>query len=339
MTRDKVLVTGASGFIAKHVVLELLSEGFEVRGSVRNAERADEVRRVVAASGHDPARCEFVETDLESGAGWDAAATGCRYVLHTASPFPLLSPGRGEALVATARKGTDFVLRAAARADVERAVVTSSVAAIAYGHPSSRTEPFGEADVTNVESRSVSSYARSKTLAERTAWDVSGETGLPISTINPGLVLGPLLDGRQGSSAKIVSMMLRGWIPFLPDIVVPAVDVRDVATAHVRALVAQQVGRRFLMTAPDTPSLPDMAAILADAFPDRRWRIPRRILPSSVLRLAGALSPGVAMLAEGAGRSKPMDTSPAREILSIEFIPARDAVVATAESLLRHRVV
>ncbi|WP_279478495.1 NAD-dependent epimerase/dehydratase family protein [Aureimonas sp. SK2] len=335
MARDRVLVTGASGFIAKHIVIALLRDGFDVRGTVRGAARADEVRRVVREAGEDANRCEFAKADLRSSDGWLAAATGCRYVLHTASPFPLAGQ-RGPVLIETARGGTDFALRAAAQAGAERAIVTASVASVAYGHDGSRTSPFGEDDFTNLESRDVSAYARSKTVAELLAWDVSRETGLALSTIHPGLVFGPVLDPRMGSSVKIVAMMLGGRVPLLPDITIPAVDVRDVALAHVRAMTAPDAGRRFMVVAPDTPSLPQIAAILADAFPERRSKIPLRRLPSWVLRLVAKVSSGAAMLTADSGKARTFDTRPAHETLGLSFIPAREAAVATAESLLRH---
>ncbi len=339
MARDRVLVTGASGFIAKHIVLGLLGEGFDVRGTVRGPRRADEVRAVVRAEGSDPERCEFVEADLGSDTGWGDAAAGCRYVLHTASPFPLVQPRRPERLVELARYGTETVLRAAARAGAERAVVTSSVAAVFYGHPRDRVRPFDEGDFTDLSSRAVSPYARSKTVAELAAWDVSRETGLQLSTINPGLVLGPVLDQRLGTSAQLVASMMKGRLPLLPDIAIPSVDVRDVARAHVRAMLAPEAGRRFLLAAPGTPSLLQLAVFLAEAFPDRSRRLPRHKLPSTLIRLGALISPGAAMLADDLGRAKTVDTSPARDRLGIRFTPVREAVVALGESLIRHRCV
>ncbi|WP_294646159.1 NAD-dependent epimerase/dehydratase family protein [uncultured Aureimonas sp.] len=336
MARDRVLVTGASGFIAKHIVLALLAEQFDVRGTVRGGGRADEVRAVVRSVGSDPERCEFVEADLGSDAGWAEAVAGCRYVLHTASPFPLVQPRRPDRLVELARQGTDTVLRAAARAGAERAVVTSSVAAVFYGYPRDRTRPFDERDFTDLTSRAVSPYARSKTVAELAAWEVSRETGLPLSTINPGLVLGPVLDSRLGTSAQLIASMMKGRLPLLPDIAIPSVDVRDVARAHVLAMLAPEAGRRFLLAAPETPSLLQLAAYLAEAFPDRSRRLPRHRLPSALVRLGALISPGAAMLADDLGRAKAVDTSPARERLGIQFIPAREAVVTLGESLARH---
>lgn len=336
MTRDRVLVTGASGFIAKHIVLELLRCGFDVRGTVRSRERADEVRSVVLAAGEDVGRCKFLEADLSSDRGWDAAVSGCRFVLHTASPFPLVQPRRPEPLVALARDGTASVLHASARAGVDRAVVTSSVAAVFYGHPRDRVRPFDEADFTNLASAAVSPYARSKTVAEFAAWDVARETGLALCTVNPGLVLGPVLDPRLGTSAQLVASMMKGRIPLLPDMAIPSVDVRDVARAHVAAMLAPEAGRRFLLAASQTPTLLQLAGFLAEAFPDRRRRLPRHRLPSVVVRLGAQFSPGAAMLADDLGRSKAVDTAPARDVLGLSFIPARDAVVALGESLLRH---
>ncbi|WP_182084577.1 NAD-dependent epimerase/dehydratase family protein [Aureimonas sp. ME7] len=333
---DLVLVTGASGFIAKHIVLRLLQEGWRVRGTVRGQERADEVRSVVEVHGGDSSRLEFAFADLSSGEGWFQAAGGCRYLVHTASPFPLIPPCDADGLVSLAKRGTEYVLRAAARAGTERAVVTSSVAAVLYGHPAGRASSFAEADWTNTKARAVSSYARSKTLAEKAAWDVARETGLSLSTINPGLVFGPVLDKRLGTSAELVALLLRGRVPALPDIAFPTVDVRDVATAHVRALTVPVTGRRFLLAAPDELTLPGVAAALSEAYPDRRAKLPRHRIPASLLRMVGRFSPGVAMLADDIGRAKTVDTTPARELLGLDFIPARTAALDLAESLLRN---
>ncbi len=206
-------------------------------------------------------------------------------------------------------------------AGAERAVVTSSVAAVFYGHPRDRTRPFDERDFTDLTSRVVSPYARSKTVAELAAWEVSRETGLQLSTINPGLVLGPVLDSRLGTSAQLIASMMKGRLPLLPDIAIPSVDVRDVARAHVLAMLAPEAGRRFLLAAPETPSLLQLAAYLAEAFPDRSRRLPRHRLPSALVRLGALISPGAAMLADDLGRAKAVDTSPARERLGIQFIP------------------
>ncbi|WP_416355756.1 NAD-dependent epimerase/dehydratase family protein [Aureimonas phyllosphaerae] len=317
----------------------MLREDFDVRGTVRTNSRAEEVRAVVRAHGGDAVRCEFVEADLGSQDGWSHAAEGCRYLLHTASPFPLVQPRRPEQLVELASQGTERALRSASRAGVERAVVTSSVAAVFYGHPRDRMRAFDESDFTNLASRSVSPYARSKTVAERTAWDVARETGLSLSTINPGLVLGPVLDSRLGTSAQLIASMMKGRIPLLPDVAIPSVDVRDVARAHVRAMLAPEAGRRFLLASPDTPSLLQLSAFLAEAFPDRRWRLPKHRLPSALIRLGAFVSPGAAMLADDLGRSKRVDTSPARDVLRIDFRSAGEAVVALGESLIRYRCV
>ncbi|RYF88076.1 MAG: NAD-dependent epimerase/dehydratase family protein, partial [Caulobacteraceae bacterium] len=209
---DRVLLTGISGFLGGHVALQLLDAGYAVRGSVRSLGKADKVRATMARAGADVSRLEFVALDLLSDDGWAEAARDCRYLQHTASPFVLDIPADKMELIRPAVEGTERALHAALAAGVERIVLTSSTAAIAYGHDRSRTAPFTAADWTNLQGDHVPPYQESKTRAERRAWAIMDAAGRhdDLVTINPGGILGPLLDEDPGTSAALVSRLLDG---------------------------------------------------------------------------------------------------------------------------------
>ena len=335
---DRVLVTGASGFIAKHVVLNLLKSGHRVRGTVREPSKGEALRQTMLQYGVPVDRLSIVTADLTRDDGWDGAMSGCRAVVHTASPFPVSQPKDKFGLVPAARDGTIRVCRAAAREGVGRVVLTSSVASVLYGHPP-RGTAFGESDFSNVESPHISPYAVSKTLAEKAAWDLLGKTETELVTINPSLVFGPLLDGVAGTSARIVAMMMNGRVPALPNIRFGVVDVRDVAHAHVEAIdKPAAAGRRFLVSA-DTVPLREITRILARAYPAYARRLHCWTLPDWTVRAAARVSRQAAMLADELGAARELDTAPARDILGIRFRSVETAAVDLAASLIRFGLV
>jgi dihydroflavonol-4-reductase len=335
MTRPEVLVTGISGFIARHVAVELLNAGYGVRGTLRSLRREEEVRASLARHA-DVARLEFAEADLESDAGWSEAVAGCAHVLHVASPFPVDQPRDEQELIRPAVQGTLRVLRSAAAAGVERFVQTSSMVAIMYGHPRDRAAPFTEGDWTRIEEPGVSAYAKSKTLAERAAREfVAREgAGLHYSSVNPGFVLGPALDPDIGSSAGVIRMFLRGKYPGAPRICMPCVDVRDVARMHRLALETQAPsGGRYLGTA-DCLWLNDVARAIREGLGPAARRVPSRELPDWVVKLVARFDPAARVTVPDLGRAITVDTTATRRALGVEFIPAREAAVAMARSLV-----
>ena len=231
---DRVLLTGISGFLGGHVALQLLNAGYIVRGSVRNLSRADKVKATLAKAGSDISRLEFVALDLEKDEGWDAAMEGVRFVQHTASPFVLQMPEDKNDLIRPAVEGTERALNAALAANVERIVLTSSMAAIAYGHEKSRTAPFTANDWTNLEGRDVTPYTESKTRAERRAWEIMRAAGREkdLATINPSGIFGPLLDEDPGTSAALGEEMT---IDFTLGDMATITRSADFATAYPRA--------------------------------------------------------------------------------------------------------
>ena len=332
-SNDLVLVTGASGFIAKHCIAEALSRGYRVRGTLRHMGRQDEVRGAVGERGD---RLSFVEADLTRDDGWETAVRDCRHVLHVASPYPLRQPRDREGLVPIARDGTLRALRAAVAARCERVVVTSSMAAILYGHPTRAGRIFTEADWSNPDAPNITPYAISKTRAERAAWQfmetAPGDTGLV--TLNPGVVLGPTRDKNVESSGDIVALFLRGRVPFVPRLGMTIVDVRDVAAAHLNALEKPGIVGRRCILASEGARLMDIGRVLGEAFPDRRKRMPRGELPDVFVRLAGIFDGTARGAVADLGTVPQFSNATAREILGIQFRPAREAVIAMAESLI-----
>lgn len=329
---DRVLVTGARGFIAKRVVAELLIAGYEVVGTVRTPEAADEVRSAVAMAVDPAGRLSFVEADLLSDRNWAEAASGCRFVLHVASPYSLSQPRNPDDFIRPAREGTLRVLKAAREAGAERMVLTSSVAAITAGR-FDKTD-FDETDWSDTGSRRIAPYYLSKTLAERAAWDFVAENGGPeLVALNPAQVFGPPLDGHFGTSADILLPLLRGRYPAVARYGLPVVDVRDVAKALVLAMVTPTAAGQRIILASDFVWLKDIADYLSEAYPKFR-RIPRRVLPDPVARVASLVMPGLRLVRPDIGRTWRISHEKAERLLGMSFRSAREAIVSMADALI-----
>ena len=332
---SKVLVTGGSGFIASHCILGLLAAGHRVRATVRSLERAADVRKVLEEAGENPG-LSFAAANLERDDGWQEAIDGNEYVLHVASPFPARSPAHEDELIVPAREGTLRVLRAARAAGVRRVVITSSFAAIGYGHPPQQA-PFDESYWSNIDG-TAAAYVKSKTLAERAAWQFIAEEGgaLELAVVNPVAVLGPVLGTDLSASIQIVGRMLHGGMPAAPHLVFGVVDVRDVADLHLRAMSNPAArGERFLAAAGDFMSLLEIARVLRERLGAAAKRAPTRSLPNWVLRLTALFNPTVRELLPELGKSKNGSHEKASRLLGWAPRSNEDAIVATAESLLR----
>lgn len=330
---DTVLVTGARSFIGKHCVAALLERGYRVVGTVRSPAAEDETRRAVATVVDPQDRLSFVRADLLADAGWAEAARGCRYVMHVASPYPMLMPKNPDDLIRPAREGTLRVLKAAADAGAERAVVTSSVAAVASGRPDKTR--FDESDWTDIDAPSTSAYAKSKTLAERAAWDFVAEDGrLQLTTVNPSVVFGPPLDAAPATSTQLLGMFLSRWIPAAVRFGFNVVDVRDVAAVHVAAMEKPEAAGERYITAAEFIWLLDMVAILRERFPERAWRMPRWALPNGLVRFAANFRPDLKATLGDLGRVWHASGAKAEAAFGIRLRPAREAIVAMAEKLI-----
>ena len=337
VSADVVLVTGGSGFVGSHCLVAALREGFRVRTTVRSPARAGAVRALVTAGGQDGGAVEFFTADLTSDAGWTEAVAGVDYVLHVASPFPVGVPSDPAELIVPAREGALRVLRAAADAGVKRVVQTSSFAAIGYGH-APRALPFTELDWTDLSgARPVAPYPTSKTLAERAAWDFAARhPSLELATVNPVAIFGPPLGHDTGTSLEMVKRLLSG-VPGVPDLSFGIVDVRDVADLHLLAMTRPDAaGERFLATSGDFMSALEMARVLRAGLGERAGKVPTRLLPNSLIRLAGRFDQGMAQLATELGHLKNASGRKAERLLGWTPRSREEALLASAESLLAH---
>lgn len=338
MGGELVLVTGGSGFIGGHCILQLLRSGYRVRTTVRSLKREADVRATLKTAGADPgAELSFVAADLTSDTGWKEAAAGCDFVLHVASPFPSNLPKNEDEVIIPARDGALRVLRAARDAGVKRVVLTSSFAAIGYGHGVA-ARPFTEEDWTDPNGADVGPYTKSKTLAERAAWDFIAREGgaLELAVVNPVGVLGPVLGMDFSTSILIVKRLLDGSVPGLPNLSFGVVDVRDVADLHLRAMTNPAAkGQRFLAAAGDFVSMKELALALKTRLGDAARRVPTKTMSDWVIRLAGLFDKEIAQIVPELGRPKNVTNEKARRILGWAPRSNEESAVATAESLIR----
>jgi dihydroflavonol-4-reductase len=340
---DRVLVTGISGFLGGHVALALLDAGYRVRGSIRDLSKADHVRQTLrraTASGRIDA-LEIVALDLLADAGWAEAAAGCRYLQHVASPFVTRMPADKQELIRPAVEGTRRALTAALAAGIERIVLTSSFAAIGYGHPPGRTAPFTAADWSQTEGADVTAYTESKTRAELEAWSIMEAAGRrdALAVVNPTAILGPLLDADPGTSGQMVLRVLKGGVPGLPRLSFGVVDVRDVAALQVRAMEAPEAGGQRFIASAGVLSLKEAADALRPALPQFARRLPRHQLPDWLVRLAARFDPELAANVRFLGIRRLMDAGAAERLLGRRFIAPAEAVIAMGRSLVAEGLV
>lgn len=334
MSGELVLVTGGSGFVGAHCILQLLGAGYRVRTTVRSLDREPAARAMLGVNGTTDA-LSFVTADLLSDAGWPAAVAGCDFVLHVASPFPLSQPKDENELIVPAREGALRVLRAARDAGVKRVVLTSSFAAVGYGAPVPG-RPFTEDDWTDPNGR-VSAYVKSKTLAERAAWGfVEREGGaLELAVVNPVGIFGPALGPDLSTSLELVRRLLTGALPGLPRVSYGMVDVRDVADLHLRAMIDPAArGERFLAVADGSMSVPEMARILRKRMGAAGGRVPTRVLPDWVLRLGALFAADLREVASRLGNDSTASNEKARRLLGWSPRTNEDALVSAAQSLV-----
>ncbi len=340
MSDELVLVTGGSGFVATHCILQLLEAGYRIRTTVRSPKREADVRALLKAGGSEPgAALSFVTADLTSDEGWPEAVAGCDFVLHVASPFPPGLPAHEDDLIIPAREGALRVLRAARDAGVKRVVLTSSFAAIGYGEqPQAKGRPFTEEDWSNLDSAEIRPYVKSKTLAERAAWDFIAREGgaLELAVVNPVGVFGPVLGQDYSTSIQGVQRLMDGSVPGCPRLYFGIVDVRDVADLHLRAMISPEArGERFLAVAGNSMSMQEMAFALKERLGEAAKRVPTRTVPDWVLRLAALRDPVIAQILPELGKIRVASGEKARRVLGWTPRSNEDAITATAESLLR----
>jgi len=339
-----VLVTGGTGYIARHVVVQLLDAGYTVRGTARSTSSLAGLRDDLApflgdASSID--RFSLVGADLTSEPGWSEAVAGCTFVHHVASPIPSAPPKDPDELIVPARDGTLRVLRASLDAGVRRVVLTSSLAAVLYGVDRSGTV-FTEADWSNPDDPRIGAYEQSKTIAERAAWAFMAERAgdrMELATVNPGLVLGPMCGSASSTSNEAVAKLMNRDFPACPDFTYSMVDVRDVAASHVTAMTTPAAAGQRYICGLDSHSLRDVAAILAREYGPKGYRIPTGKLPNVVVRIVAKFDKTAALALNDLSNPQRVDNAKVTALLGRPLRGLDEMTLAMAESLIAYGLV
>ncbi|MBX3035549.1 MAG: aldehyde reductase [Anaerolineales bacterium] len=340
ITNSPILVTGASGFIAIHTIAQLLEKGYKVRGTVRSTKKEAEVRETVSRLVQKNYQLEIVSADIEQDAGWKEAMKDVEYVLHVASPFPLGEPNHEDELIKPAVEGTLRVLRFAHDANVKRVVQVSSNAAVSAGH-AGENKTFTEADWSKVENK-IGAYSKSKTLAERAAWDfingAENKNKMEMVAINPPLVFGPVSNKNYNTSSEVIRTYMLGQVPGTARIKMACVDVRDVASAIISAMEIKEAnGNRFLVSAGELWTY-EIAKILYDEFSKRGYKIPTMQLPSFLVRLVALFDPKVRAVVNSLDWDYKISNEKAKQILKWNPHSPKESVLSMAESLVEQGI-
>ena len=329
---DKVLVTGGSGFIGLHCIQQLLDQGYQVRTTVRSDSRQAEILKAMTEHSSHPENLDFVVADLLQDAGWEDAVSDCKYVLHVASPFVLENPDDENELIKPAVEGTLRILNACKKSSVQKVVLTSSVAAIAYGHSKSKTL-FDENDWSDTEG-DISAYSKSKTLAERAAWDfmqhLSDDEKFELTVINPSAVTGPMLTNDIGTSNSFIVQLASGAMPACPKIHMGFVDVRDVAKAHIFAMTSSKANGQRIIASQKEMFFAQASQVLKTAG---YGKAPTKEMPDFLVRFMALFMKQLGGLKLSLGRIANLDRTKANDIFDWQFISADDSLVATAKQL------
>lgn len=345
--QNTVLVTGGSGFLGGWCLAELLRRGHTVRTTVRDLSRETEVRARVRKLSSEPEessssdspsetddRLSVLAADLLSDTGWEEAVDGCDHVLHVASPFPLVQPKDPDELIVPAREGTLRVLRAALGAGASRIVVTSSIAAVG-GSAKGSARRLDESDWTDLDDSTLTPYARSKTIAERAAWDLVEEMGETerLAVVNPGAILGPVGSAERSPSLEVVQRLLSG-MPGAPRIGFNLVDVRDVADLQIRAMSAAGAGGKRLIAVRSFEWMADVATVLRDRLGPDAAKVPKRSVPDLLVRAMGLFDPGIRSIVGQLGRKQEYSSARAEELLGWAPRPIEETIVDCARSMI-----
>jgi len=330
---EKVLVTGGSGFIALHCIDQLLEKGFMVRTTIRSESRKDEINKAMDKYPNLDQNLEFHICDLLKDEGWEAAVDGCDYVLHVASPFILEVPSDENVLIKPAVDGTLRVLNACSKAHVKKVVLTSSVAAVAYGHGAEKT--YDESDWSNTgEDSGITPYAKSKTLAEKAAWnfveELDPDKKFDFTVINPVGVFGPMLTRDIGTSNSLVSRLINGELPACPATHMGYVDVRDVAKAHVFSMLNSSTNNKRIIVSESEMFFVDVGRILNEAGFKKS---PTKQMPNWLVKFLAIFIKELSGVTKSLGRRVDTDKSLAKSLFDWQYISAKDSILDTANQL------
>lgn len=340
---ETVLVTGGTGFVGVHCILQLLQKGYNVKTTLRSLKRKDEVIDMLKAgdiSSFD--NLSFIETDLTKDANWDEAVKDCDYVLHVASPIFLSLPKDENEMIRPAVDGALRVLKAARNAGVKRVVMTSNFGAVGYSHKNPDTD-ITEKDWTDPNEKGLSSYNKSKVMAERAAWDfIKNEGGnLELSVINPVAIFGPSLGPDISSGFELLRKLLTGSMKAVPNLIMNIIDVRDVADLHIRAMTNPKAkGQRFLALAGGKISMPEIAVLLKKKMPEVAHNVSTRKLPDWAVSMTALFSPQAKNIASMLKANRNTSNAKAKEILGWQPLANNEeAIIATIESMVKYKVI
>ena len=338
---ETVLVTGGTGFVGIHTILQLLQKGYKVKTTLRNLNRQNEVLEILKNEGISQfENLEFVEADLTRNDNWEEATKGCTYVLHVASPFPSTEPKNPDDVIIPAKQGTLRVLKAAKNAGVKRVVMTSSFGAIGYSIDP-KNHIFTEEDWTDPNAANTT-YIKSKTLAELTAWDFIKNEGdkMELTVINPVGIFGPVLGKDFSSSIQMVEQLMNGKMPATPNVSFGIVDVRDVADIHIKAMTSPKAkGQRFLVTSDVITSLPEIAKILRSQPNEFAKRVTKKVFPDWLVKVLSIFKPELKQVASQLGKVKVLSNEKAKTVLNWQPRSKETIVADTAKSLIKYRLV
>lgn len=343
---EMVLVTGGTGAVGANCILQLLQRGYRVKTTLRSLGKKNEVLQLLKNGGLTPGsygddKLTFIEADLGSDANWAAAMSGCTYVLHVASPTQNESADE-DAMIRPAVDGVLRVLKAARDGGIKRVVLTSSFGALGFSHHDRSTETT-EADWTDPNEKGLSAYEKSKGLSERAAWDFMKREGgkLELAVINPVAIFGPLLGAVKSPSFGLLKGLLSGSMKAVPNIPLNAVDIRDVADLHIRAMITPEAaGERFIATADGEISLPEIAQLLRDKLPALAGKVSQKTIPNWLLRIAGLFNPEAKRGALFIKVNRRVSNAKARKILGWTPIANNEqAILASAEGMKKYGMI
>jgi dihydroflavonol-4-reductase len=333
-SNNRVLLTGVTGFLGSHTTIHLLEKGYEVTGTLRNKSKADHIKDIIARHTTHVDHLHFAEAELADEHIWNDLMEGIDFVQHIAAPFPRRLPDNEDKLIGPTKEATLNILRSAAIHQVKRVVLTSAGATITYGKErNSRSGTYSESDWTNVENKAdTTPYFRSKTIAEKAAWDFMKQDrgDLKLATVCPGLILGPILEKDFGTSANVIIKVMDGSMPGLPRLGFDIVDVRSVAGLLVLAMERPEAAHERFIGAAGYLDYKGIAEILSQKYPDRK--IPKRTLPDFLVRLFSYFEPTLKPVLIDLGTKRKLDSSKARELLQWKPLPALEAILSCADS-------
>ncbi|MEO0339626.1 MAG: aldehyde reductase [Bacteroidota bacterium] len=334
-----VLVTGGTGFLGSHCIFQLLKQGYRVRTTVRNIAKKETLIQTLEESGTKMIEhLSFVEADLNQDKNWKEAAKHADYILHVASPFPAKMPKDEKVLLTPAVEGTLRVLKAASEMGVKRVVLTSSFAAIGYSQKASK-EQITEEDWTDPNNRKISSYTKSKTLAERAAWEFirANHTDLELSTICPRFILGPSLGNRFTTSLSVLGDLFNGTMRAFPNVSYGIIDVRDVADLHIRAMTNSNANnQRFIASSGHPMTFKEIALFLRQELGQEGKRISTKVYPNWLVRLAALFYPAAKGVVPNLGKTLISKNDKAINLLGWNPRSREEAILASIQSIMKY---